>query len=84
MHDIADGQFDDLAASGAGDVGHLQHLGGDVARRGAFANRSLDPGDQCVVEIDALLELHEQHQPDIRLPVLSDDQGFGHLGSFST
>ncbi len=43
MHDIADGEFDDLAALGARDVGDLQYLGRNMARRGIAADLLFGP-----------------------------------------
>src|SRR5215831_5933331 len=83
VHHVAYRQLDDLAALGARNVGNLEHLGGNVARRGIAANLPLDLVDERLVEIDSVAQAHEEDHANIaqlaRRPVLTDDEALDHL-----
>ena len=73
VHDVAHGELGDLAGLGARDVGDLDDPGRHVARAGAGADLLLDALAQGVVERDAGLQDHEQHDAHVVVPVLADD-----------
>ena len=76
MNYIRDCQFGNLAVDGAGDVGHLQHLGGQVAGRGAGADLDLDSVDQVFIQDKAGAQDDEQDDAGIVVPLLADHQSF--------
>ena len=53
VHHVAYRQLDDFAALGAGDIGHLDHLGRHMARAAGNPDRRLDLFDQRFIQIDA-------------------------------
>ena len=79
VHDLANGKLGDLARLGTGNVGHLHDPGRDVARAGSGADLALDALAQPCIERQAWFQDHEQHNPHIVLPVLTDDDALLHL-----
>src|SRR5688500_16165649 len=79
VDDVADRQFDHLAALRARHVGDLQDLCRDVARRGVLTDAAADAVLQLVGECRAVAELHEEHDAFVVVPLLADHDAFHDL-----
>ena len=78
VHHVGDGELDDLPALRTRDVRHLYHHGRYVARRGVAADLVADLGPKLVVEVFAVAERHEQDDPHVVAPLLSDREALEH------
>ena len=80
MDDVANGEFDELAAACARDGGGLQYLGRDVPRAGVGAQLRPDAALQRRVQRQPIAQDDEQDDADAALPLLPYRQRFDDLG----
>lgn len=79
MVNVANRQFDNLSRLRPWNIGHLDDLCRNVARRGSRSNLRLDLGLKLLCEVKAIAEQHEQYDAYVIVPILADTQGFGDL-----
>lgn len=84
VYHIAHRQFDDLTADGARDIADSEDLRRYMAWCGIGADHLADLLFEGVIQLDAIVESHEQHDSHIVLPALANGQAFQHLRDFST
>src|SRR6185437_3107863 len=69
-----------LAGDGARDIGDLQDLCRHMARSGIGADLLANFVAECIVELEAFAQAHEQHDAFVALPVLADRDRLQYLG----
>ena len=79
MDQVTHRQFDDLAAFGARDFGHLEDFRRHMARRGFGPDARFDAGDEIIIQAHTGTQGNEQHHPHIAAPLLANYQTLGDL-----
>ena len=74
VHDVAHRELGELAAARPRQIRHRDDPRRDVARRRARADPAADLGDEIVGQRGAVAQDDEQHDPDVAVPFLADDE----------